>query len=330
MRSAPIIGLLAILVGAALPALAHEVRPGYLQLREIAPNAYAVLWKLPLSAAAGQRLAPVLPPNCRPTSEVVSWRGPVSIIERWTVACDGGLQGRPLSIDGLEATLTEVLVRVEDADGAARTAMLRPQASSMVVAAEPSTLAVARTYTRLGTTHILLGIDHLLFVLALLLLVKKRWVLVKTITAFTVAHSVTLGLATLGFVRIPSSPVEAVIALSIMFLAAELLRSARGDATLTVRYPWIAAFGFGLLHGLGFAGALTALGLPAGDIPVALLFFNVGVELGQLLFVAAVLVLVGVARRLQIAWPEWAVPLPPYAIGTVASYWFIGRFLAVF
>jgi hydrogenase/urease accessory protein HupE len=183
----------------------------------------------------------------------------------------------------------------------------------------------ARRYLGLGVEHILLGVDHLLFVVGLLLIVRGPWMLVKTITAFTLAHSLTLALATLGFVAVPSRPVDAAIALSIMFLGAEILRARQDRPGLAARRPWVVAFAFGLLHGLGFAGALTELGLAPAEIPVALLFFNVGVEVGQLMFVGACLALAWALRQLRVSWPRWAAPLPAYAIGTVAAFWFIER-----
>lgn len=183
----------------------------------------------------------------------------------------------------------------------------------------------AGRYLGVGTQHILVGIDHLLFVFGLLLIVNGPWMLVKTITAFTLAHSITLALATLGLVHVPSGPVEAAIALSIAFLGAEILRARQGRPGLTASKPWVAAFAFGLLHGLGFAGALTELGLAPREIPLALLFFNVGVEIGQLMFVAAILALAWALRQLQVSCPRWAEPLPAYAIGTVAAFWFIER-----
>jgi hydrogenase/urease accessory protein HupE len=183
----------------------------------------------------------------------------------------------------------------------------------------------ALRYLGLGIEHILLGVDHLLFVLGLLLLVSGPWMLVKTITAFTVAHSITLALATLGFVAVPSPPVDAAIALSIVFLGAEILRARQGRPGLAARAPWVVAFVFGLLHGLGFAGALSQLGLPPGEIPQAMLFFNIGVEIGQLIFVAAFLALTWALRTLQVRWPRWSEPLPAYAIGTVAAFRFVER-----
>ena len=188
-----------------------------------------------------------------------------------------------------------------------------------------SATAAARRYLGLGIEHILLGIDHLLFVFGLLLLVRGPWMLVKTVTAFTLAHSITLPLATLGFVKVPGPPVEAGIALSIAFLVAEIVHARRGRVGLAARKPWLVAFVFGLLHGLGFAGALTQLGRPPGEVPLALLFFNIGVEIGQLLFVALVLALGWALRQLQVSWPRWAASLPAYAIGTLAAFWFIER-----
>ena len=187
---------------------------------------------------------------------------------------------------------------------------------------------MARTYTVLGIEHILTGVDHLLFVLALLILTRGGWKLVKTVTAFTVSHSLTLTAATLGWVHFPPPPVEATIALSIMFVAAEILRVRRGEQTVTARMPWLVAFVFGLMHGLGFAGGLSEAGLPGSHIPVALLFFSIGVEVGHFLFIGAVLAAIGLARRGPIELPNWARLVPPYAIGGIAAFWFIERTLS--
>ena len=214
------------------------------------------------------------------------------------------------------------------ADGSTWIQRLTPQQPTTVIPVQPGTLEVAGTYLGFGIEHILTGIDHLLFVLALMLLTTGTWRLLKTVTAFTVAHSITLALATLGLVHVPSKPVEAVIALSIVYVAAEILHARRGRIGLAARMPWIVAFTFGLLHGFGFAGALSEVGLPAGQIPVALLFFNLGVEAGQVLFIAAVLALVAVARRVRVAWPRWAELVPPYVIGSVAMVWVIQRVIA--
>jgi hydrogenase/urease accessory protein HupE len=187
---------------------------------------------------------------------------------------------------------------------------------------------VAGVYLKLGVEHILTGIDHLLFVLALLLITCGSWKLVKTVSAFTLSHSITLTAATLGFVHVPQRPVEAFIALSIVFVAVEIVHLHAGREGVTARAPWVVALTFGLLHGLGFAGGLSEVGLPAGHIPTALLFFSVGVETGHLLFVAAVLSLIALGRRSGVALPRWAELVPPYAIGSVAMFWVIQRVAA--
>ncbi|MBP6627296.1 MAG: HupE/UreJ family protein [Arenimonas sp.] len=258
-----------------------------------------------------------------------------AFVERWQARCQDGLVGGTIAIDGLSATRTDVLVRVAHAGGATQTVRLTPESAAFVVAAEASALDVARTYFFLGVEHILLGFDHLLFVLGLLFLVGSGKQLVGTVTTFTVAHSLTLAGATLGWVYAPQAPIEAVIALSVMFLAAEILHRARGQEGLTARAPWLVAFVFGLLHGFGFAGALSDVGLPEQDIPLALLFFNVGVEVGQLAFIAAVVLLLSAfawirrrfgqpARSLWQADAYLRVPVA-YAIGTVAAFWTVQR-----
>lgn len=317
----------AVLVASLVPgARAHEVRPGYLELHETTATTYRLFWKVP-ARGESERLAirPRFPDGCVVTLGRDS--GPVldAWIERGTVACARPLEGGGVTIEGLEATGTDVLVRVVRADGSTQVARLAPDDPTLVVTATPGMATVAWTYCRLGIDHILLGIDHLLFVLALLLLVRGRRRLVATVTAFTVAHSVTLAAATLGLVRVAPAPVEATIALSIVFVAAEIVHGQQGHPGLTARRPWIVAFVFGLLHGLGFAGALAEVGLPAQAIPTALLFFNVGVEVGQLAFIGAVLAIRGAGRALGLGWPVWARRAPAYGIGAVAAYWTIER-----
>jgi hypothetical protein len=221
--------------------------------------------------------------------------------------------------------MTDVLVRVQRSDGGVQTARLTAADPAMSVSDSSTSLGVSRSYLGLGIEHILLGIDHLLFVLGLLLIVRNAWLLVKTIAAFTVAHSLTLAAATLGWVRVAQAPVEAVIALGILFLASELAKQRHGQIGLMERYPWVVAFIFGLLHGLGFAGALRKVGIPERDIPLALLTFNVGVEIGQLLFIGAVLVFIAALRRLRVSWPAWTDMISPYVIGSVAAFWSIQR-----
>ena len=248
-----------------------------------------------------------------------------AFLQQWRVTRAGGLDGTLVRIDGLQSTLTDALVRLERLDGTTQTLRVTPSAPSFVIAVQPGRWQVAETYLLLGIEHMLLGIDHLLFVLALAILVSGARRLFWTITAFTAAHSVTLAAATLGLVHVPSPPVEASIALSIVFVASEILHRRAGRPGLTYRHPWIVAFLFGLLHGLGFAGALSEVGLPANAVPLALLFFNVGVEIGQLLFIAVVLVVIACLRHLRLPQRAWAVQLPVYAIGTVAAYWTIDR-----
>jgi len=246
-------------------------------------------------------------------------------VQTWRLRLLAPLRGRLLHVDGLTSTMTDVLVRIQFADGASWVTRLTPQAPQVRIPEHQGRGSVAVIYLVLGVEHILLGIDHLLFVLALLLITSGIRRLALTITAFTLAHSITLALATLGFVRMPPPPVEAVIALSIVFVAAEILRARRGEEGLTARAPWIVAFTFGLLHGFGFAGALAEIGLPAGQIPLALFFFNVGVEVGQLVFVAAILAIIAMARRTRVELPHWAALAPPYAIGCIAMFWVIQR-----
>lgn len=308
-------------------SFAHEVRPAYLELRQIGAETYAVLWKVP-GRGEGLRLA--LYPELPAGSEILSAPRPTfrdnAFIERWAVRRAGGLSGGTIRIAGLEATVTDALVRIERLDGGVQVVRLTPSSSSFVVASAPGGMQVAATYLRLGVEHILLGYDHLLFVLALILVVAGGWALVKTITAFTVAHSITLGLAVLGVVHVPQPPVEAAIALSILLLAAEIVRRNRGAPSMAARAPWAVAFAFGLLHGLGFAGALINAGLPEGDVPLALLAFNAGVELGQLMFIGTVLAIVLLLSRWRP--PDLAPRARPalaYAIGTLAAFWFVDR-----
>jgi len=319
---------LALAAGAGLPAAGHEVRPAYLELVERAPDAYDVVFKVP---AQGDDLRLGLTLRLPEGVEVVEAHGAFTgraHVERSRIRRPGGLAGATVAIDGLAGTFTDALVRVELADGSTQTLRLTPDAPSFVVAASPGAASVLRTYLALGVEHILLGVDHLLFVLALLILVPRRRMLLWTITAFTLAHSLTLAAATLGWVAVPPPPVEAVIALSIVFVAGEIVHGARGRPGLSARQPWLVALTFGLLHGFGFAGALHEIGLPERSIPLALLAFNVGVEVGQLLFVGAVLaagaLLAGLRLHPSRAWRIAA----GYCIGAIASYWLLERLAA--
>jgi hydrogenase/urease accessory protein HupE len=324
--------MLTMVLAANVPgiALGHEVRPGYLELRQTGTDTWSVLWKVPAQGEMRLSIHPQFPESCALVSEPIAVQAAGAYTERTTIACKGGLVGHAIGIDGLSTTMTDVLVRSVRADDSVQVARLTPSAPAFVFEVAPGSLEVARAYTALGIEHILGGIDHLLFVLALLLIVRNQWVLVKTITAFTVAHSVTLAAATLGWVHVPQPPVEAVIALSILFLASELAKQRHGHAGLMERYPWIVAFTFGLLHGFGFAGALREIGLPESDIPLALFTFNVGVELGQLMFVGAVLLALAALRRLLARVPAWTHAMPAYGIGTMAAFWWLQRMAPLF
>ena len=323
--------ILVLLVTLAPGVFAHEVRPAYLELRQTGPETYDALWKVPgRDENLHLGLYVELPVGCTNVTEPRASMINNAFTERWMVKCAVGLSGGTIHIVGLSATMTDVLVRLERLDGTTQVTRLTPSTPSFMVAAAAGAMGVARTYTVLGVEHILGGVDHLLFVLGLLLIVGQRWgLMIKTITAFTVAHSITLALATLGFVHVPQAPVEAVIALSIVFVAAEIVHSRQGRPGLTERAPWVVAFTFGLLHGFGFAGALSQIGLPKHDIPLALLCFNVGVEVGQLLFIASVFAVVAVARqitrRVALPQPVWAWRVVPYAIGSVSAFWLIQR-----
>jgi hypothetical protein len=304
----------------ASAAAGHEMRPAYLAMQEIAPETFATLWKVPALGDKRLGLYVRLPATCTAKADPMrAFEGNV-YTERWTAICQGGLKEKAISIDGLSATLTDALARIEYLDGSVEIARLKPDSPSFVVAGAQSLWEVAQTYFGLGVDHILSGYDHLLFVL-----IRNRWLLVKTITAFTVAHSITLAGASLGYLSLPQKPVEAAIALSIAFVASELIKLRNGEPRLSEQYPWVVSFTFGLLHGFGFAGALKEIGLPQTDIPIALLTFNLGVEAGQLLFVAFVLAAFRAARAL------FTIPVAParflagYAIGTMSMVWLVAR-----
>jgi len=321
--------LLAIFVvlGAVLfsvSAFAHELRPAYLQLHEEKPGEFSVFWKTPMLGDAKLALEPEFSGDAKAITPITT-RSPLGAsIQQWMLHVSN-LRGQTLHILGLESTMTDTLVQMEFVDGTEWTKLLTPQQPAAVIPRTSSRMETADAYMKLGVLHILTGVDHLLFILALIIITGGGWKLVKTVTAFTVSHSITLTAATLGYVHVPQRPVEAVIALSIVFVACEIAHRRQGRSGLTEQWPWIIALTFGLLHGLGFAGALSDVGLPAGHIPLALLFFSCGVETGQFLFIAAVLTLVAVARWIRVPFPRWAELVPPYAIGTIAMFWVIQR-----
>ena len=328
-----IVGVVLALLFAFSSAQAHDIRPAYLELKETAPGQFSVLWRTPVMS--GMRLPVVL----KLSDEMRNLRDPVvqeltdSLVERrWIQVGPHGLAGKRIEFPGLQLTITDVLVRFEMLDGRKGATIVRPSQPWFESDAAPSKLRVAGAYLRLGIEHIWSGIDHLLFILALMILVKGTRRLIATVTAFTVAHSITLAGATLGFVHVPQKPVEACIALSIVFVACEIVHARQGWQGWTERWPWIVAITFGLLHGFGFAGALNAVGLPQTAIPVALLFFNVGVEIGQLLFIAAILSIMTLGRwlirRTAIPQPAWAWRVAPYSIGGIAAFWMVQRIAA--
>ena len=323
--------LFVLLLAAAGPAAADEFRPAYLQLTEAGGGDYDVLWKTPaVDEFTTLRVRPQFPAGVSPLTPMRSSYADGIAVQRWRLHAPGGLNGKAITFSNLSVTRIDVLVRVARSDGTAQLERVMPLSPSFVVEASPGALEVVRTYTVLGVEHILTGFDHLLFVLALLVLVGGAGRLLKTVTAFTLAHSITLALATLGVVHVPGALVEATIALSILFVASEIVQQRRGREGLTSRAPWIVAFGFGLLHGLGFAGALAEIGLPQNAIPLALLFFNVGVEVGQVLFIAAVLVVMRLARAM-LAGRLDLKPAPlaaAYVIGGLSTFWVFERVAA--
>ncbi|HWJ18009.1 MAG TPA: HupE/UreJ family protein [Geobacterales bacterium] len=324
LLAGPLLALLLV----PLAASAHEARPAYLAVNETAPGQFSILWRTPV--LAGMRLPIVLklPDRLKNLKDPIVSELSDSLVERrWVDAGLNGLAGERIEFPGLQLTITDVLVRVQMLDGNVSTTLVRPARPWIEVATAPGFLAVAGAYVLHGIEHILFGFDHLLFVLALILIVRDGRVLLWTITAFTAAHSITLSLATLGVVHVPGPPVEAMIALSILLLACEIIRLRYGQASLTSRWPWIVAFSFGLLHGFGFASALTDIGLPQGDIPLALLSFNVGVELGQLMFIGVVLGALFCFRRFGVPprISQAALTVATYAIGVTAAFWFIER-----
>ncbi len=332
--------LLAALLMVALPvprAKAHALEPGYLEINALEDGQWRVTWRKPQVAGQPMKIDAVLPETCDPR------RGPAprfdgrAFVVGWVAKCEEPLSRGAVLIDGLSETATDVLVRYTTVpDAPAQTFRLTPDAPSVVLPEVPTRWGISGSYFALGFDHILGGIDHLLFVLALLLLISNLKRLVWAVTAFTAAHSITLAASALGWFALPMAPVEAVIALSIVFLAVEILNRRDDRDTLMQRAPWIVAFAFGLLHGLGFASALREIGLPHSDIALALLTFNLGVEAGQLAFVAVV-VSIGAAIRLvapqflegQMRSGAYGLKVAGYAIGAVASFWTVERVVQI-
>lgn len=314
-------------------ARAHALEPGFLELEPYGPSQWRVTWRKPQVNGAPMKIEAVLPAQCSPR------RGPAPVFDgraflsAWVVTCEGGLAGGKIRIEGLERTQTDVLIRyTTTSEAMPQATRLTAWAPTFTIPPDPGPLGIAAGYFALGVDHILKGLDHLLFVLLLLLLIRDWRSLLVAVTSFTVAHSLSLAAASLGWIVMPSPPVEAIVALSIAFLAAELLHPAQDQQRLTQRYPWTVAFAFGLLHGLGFARALLEIGLPEGDVPLALLAFNLGVEAGQILFIALALAIgAAVARLYPLVMQRLAAPGSPglrvvaYGVGTLAAYWVAER-----
>ena len=326
-----LIPILACVLLGGVCASAHEARPAYLELKETSPGQFTVLWRTPVLAGMGLPVALALPDDIKNITEPKVEELADSVVERRAIdAGPNGLAGERIEFPGLQLTITDVLVRVEMLDGRKWTTIVHPSQPWVEIVASQSRLGVVETYIVQGVRHILFGADHMLFVLGLLLIVKDRWMLLKTVTAFTVAHSITLAIATLGYAEVPVVPLNAAIALSILFLGPEIVRSWRGESSFTIRHPWVVAFAFGLLHGFGFASALTSAGLPHHELPLALVSFNVGVELGQLGFIALVLALERSFRILEVRWPRWVEMLPGYTVGSLGAFWTIQRVAVLF
>ena len=310
-------------------AHADEIRPALLDIKEQNTGLYAVTWKVPFSGDQVLNISAKLPESFVLVGSPVIEDLSGSRIERASYKSNGiPLSGQKIVIEGLTYAQTDVLMLVQMQDGTQHSAILRPASPEFTIPLRASKWQIASDYWRLGTVHILEGVDHLLFVLALMLIVTDFRSLLRAVTAFTIAHSISLALATLGVVNMPAAPTEAIIALSIVFLAVEIVHKRNGQVGLTERAPWLVAFGFGLFHGLGFAGALSEIGVPQNEVPLALLMFNVGVETGQLLFIAAVLGLMAVLRRLPFSAPQGAWRVLPYCIGGLAAFWTIQRVLS--
>ncbi len=309
---------------ATAPARADELRPGYLELTQRTLQDWHLVWKAPVLGGLATRARPAFPPFCTLTLGAAQLRG-AAVVAQGELHCTKSLDGTEVGLSGIEASFTDALLRIQPLGRPVQAERLTQDRPTATVLTVPDRWQVARTYLLLGIEHILTGYDHLLFVVALVLLLMRGWVVVRAATAFTVAHSLTLAGTTLGFIGLAQAPVEALIALSIVFLAVEIVKQDPANPRLSERIPWVVAFLFGLLHGFGFAGALREIGLPDGDVPMALLTFNVGVELGQLAIIAACLGVVALIRRLRAGWLRPATVTVTYVIGSVASFWFIQR-----
>lgn len=318
---------LAALFLIAMPAYADELRPGYLEFSQKTASEWTMVWKAPMRGGVTPATQPLLPKGCTATGDPQRVLGEMAMISTFTIACANPVAGRMIGLSNFSAAQTDVLVRVAPLGRPVQALRLTASEPLVEIAAKPDAWQVARTYFVIGVEHIVFGYDHLLFVVALVLLLSRLRTIAIAVTSFTVAHSITLIGTTLGLLGLPQRPVEAIIALSIVFLAVEIVKKKDGMPRLSERLPWVVAFLFGLLHGFGFAGALKEIGLPEGEVPTALLTFNLGVEAGQLLIVAATLGWLWTLQRFQPHWTRPAIRASSYAIGAVASMWLLERVL---
>ena len=314
----------AVVALCALPAQADELRPGYLELTQRDAQHWKVVWKAPVLGGLATRTRPAFPLFCTQSAPQARIEGAALVAES-TLTCLKDLAGSKVGLAGMDAAFTDALLRVAPLGRPVQAARLTPTSAMVLIATVPDRWEVARSYFMLGVEHILTGYDHLLFIVALVLMLMRTWTVVRAATAFTVAHSLTLIGTTLGVIGLAQAPVEALIALSIIFLAVEIVKQDPAHPRLSERLPWLVAFGFGLIHGFGFAGALREIGLPEGDVPVALLTFNLGVEARQLLIIAVVIAAIALLSRCAQRHLRTAVLAASYAIGITASFWFIQR-----
>lgn len=303
--------------------LAHEVRPSYLELIQKSENTYNVLWKVPAKGNLHLALYLQFADDVKNMSEPVEYFSDGAYIKRWDIYHPSALINTKIKIQGLQFTFTEALVRIEHLDGSVQISRLMPEQPTVLIEASPTSLQVAKTYTGLGIKHILIGIDHLLFLVCLILIAGTPKRILITVTGFTLAHSLTLALSSLNFVTLRVGPVEAVIALSIVFLATEIVKGKRDS--LTWKYPISVSSSFGLLHGFGFSAVLKEIGLPETELVTGLLFFNVGVEIGQLIFIGMVLFVFSLAQKTTLSWPQHSMKITGYAVGSVSVFWLIQR-----
>ena len=322
-----VVSIIAIIFALSIPAQAHEVRPALLEVTETTPGQFDVLWKQPVTDGKRLRLTPILPDSCIIADERANRFAGNTIIERWTMTCPpSAIDTGRIAIEGLERSLTDVFVRIERLDGEQRSQVLRPDARVWQLAQQDSGLSSIFSYLIIGAEHMLLGFDHLLFVLGLALLVARKQI-IAVITSFTIAHSITLALTVFDVLSLRAAPVELLIAASIVLLAVENILKRRGHETLASRRPWLIAFVIGLVHGLGFAGALSDIGLPTGEEAQALLLFNIGLELGQIAFVALVLLLFALLAKLSARIYDSAQMVAIYGIGAMGCFWCFDRLI---